>query len=546
MQELFISPVARHNSNDMDKKALLYLRVSTDKQAEKGFSLPAQEEACRTYAKTHGFSVEHVYRDEGESARSDDRPQLQEMLARCDEGDIAAVIVYKLDRFARNVFDHVRNAARIRMKKAELHSVTENISGTPEGMMVEAILASVAQFFSGNLARDVLKGMNERAKQGMCNSKAPPGYKNMREIINEDVERKFVIPDSKTKDYVIQAFEKFATGGYTVADLCDWFFSVGMEQKKNKGKPLAISMVSRMLSNKFYIGITQWNGIEAEGVHEPIISKELFQRVQLVLSDRIHGRSRKRKNLFLLRGLMQCGECGANITYEKQLTSSKRLIPYYRCSKRQDNRKVDCTQSYVDANFLEKEIAKAVEAARLPRHIIVKIEKKLAEIHEREQESVTRERKQIQAKMNQLNEKERSLVNKYLENKLTEEIYETIREEISSERINCKARLEANESTIQAAIRILEQAVTFTRDLPVAYKRAPDPIKRRFLAILFKEIVVKDGGLYKVVLNEPLDYLCKEFAQNKNLPVKFDGEAFGDPKENRTPIWWMRTTCPNR
>ncbi len=535
-----------HNLETMEKKALIYLRVSTDRQAEKGFSLPAQDEACRIYAKAHGYIVEHVYRDEGESARSDDRPQLQEMLNRCDEGDIAAVIVYKLDRFARNTFDHMQNVARIRSAKAQLLSVTENLTETPEGLLVEGILAGVAQFFSGNLARDVLKGMNERAKQGMCNSKAPPGYKNMREIINENSERRFVIPDSATKDYVIQAFEKFATGSYTVADICDWFFSVGMTQKKNKEKPMAVSMVSRMFSNKFYIGITRWNGIVGEGVHEPIISKELFQRVQIVLDDRVHGRSRKRKNLFLLRGLMTCGECGGIITYENQTTSSKRLIPYYRCSKRKNSRKVACTQPYIQAEVLEKEMFRAVEAARLPRHIVIKLEKKLKEIHEREQESVTRERKQLQAKIDQLNEKERSLVNKYLENKLTEEIYETIREEVSSERINCKARLEASESTIQVAIKVLERAVTFARDIPVAYKRAPDPIKRQFLSTLFKEIVAKDGGLQKVVLNEPLDFICRDLPGIKNSPVIFDGEAFGDPTGNRTRICTVRGCRPNR
>ncbi len=520
----------------MVKKALIYLRVSTDRQAEKGFSLPAQEEACRTYAKVNDFLVEHVYRDEGESARSDDRPQLQEMLARCDEGDIAAVIVYKLDRFARNTFDHMQNVARIRSAKAQLLSVTENLTETPEGLLVEGILAGVAQFFSGNLARDVLKGMNERAKQGMCNSKAPPGYKNMREIINEELERKFVVPDPKTKDYVVQAFQKFATGSYTVADLCDWFFSVGMTQKKTKDKPLAVSMVSRMLSNKFYIGVTRWNGIEAEGVHEPIISKELFQRVQLVLSDRIHGRSRKRKNLFLLRGIMTCGECGEIITYENQVTSSKRLIPYYRCSKRRGGRKVDCGQSYIQADVLEKQMLEAVEAARLPARVVAKLEAKLKEIHEREQESVTRERKQIQAKIDQLNEKERSLVNKYLENKLTEEIYETIREEISSERINCKARLEAGEGTLQAAIRVLEQAIVFARDLPKAYKRALDPIKRpNLLSIVFKEVLVKDGGLYRATLNAPLDYLCKTFEPNrKNATILFDSVSSGEPSRDAT------------
>ncbi len=521
-----------HNLVTMEKKALLYLRVSTDRQAEKGFSLPAQEEACRTYAATHGYTIEHVYRDEGESARSDDRPQLQEMLLRCDEGDIAAVIVYKIDRFARNAGDHIQNATRIRMKKAQLLSVTENLSNTPEGMMVETILASVAQFFSGNLARDVLKGMNERAKQGKCNSKAPLGYKNSREIINETMEHRYVIPDPMTKDYVIQAFEKFATGSYTVADLCDWFFSVGMTQKRNKEKPIAVSMVSRMLSNKFYIGVTRWNGIVGEGIHIPIISRELFQRVQVVLEDRVHGRSRKRKNLFLLRGLMTCGECGGIITYENQTTSSKRLIPYYRCSKRKNSRKSDCSQSYIQAETLEKEMLRAVEAARLPQRIVLKIEKKLKEIHEREQESVTRERKQLQAKIDQLNDKERSLVNKYLENKLTEEIYETIKEEISSERISCKARLAAGESAIQIAIKVLEQAVSFARDIPVAYKRAPDPIKRQFLSTLFKEIVAKDGGLQKVVLNEPLDFICRDLPGIKNSPVIFDGEAFGDPEAN--------------
>lgn len=94
---------------------------------------------------------------------------------------------------------------------------------------------------------------------------------------------------------------------------------------------------------------------------------------------------------------------------------------------------------------------------------------------------------------------------------------------------HCKARLEAGESTIQAAIRVLEQAVFFARNLSTAYKRAPDPIKRQLLSIAFKEVIAKDGSLQKIVLNEPLDYLCKDFLQIKNFSIKFDGEAFGEP-----------------
>ena len=183
----------------------------------------------------------------------------------------------------------------------------------------------------------------------------------------------------------------------------------------------------------------------------------------------------------------------------------------------------------------------AIRATRLPAHIVAKIEKKLAEIHEREQESVLKERRQLTAKVEQLNDKERSLVNKYLENKITDEIYETVREEIAAERITFKARLEANESTIQAAIRILEQAVAFARDVAKAYDRADEALKRRMLSITFKEMVVQNGALEKVTLNEPLDYLCRDLFPNKNISIKFDGEAFGDSTGNRTPISRMRT-----
>ena len=153
-----------------------------------------------------------------------------------------------------------------------------------------------------------------------------------------------------------------------------------------------------------------------------------------------------------------------------------------------------------------------------------------------EKRSVINERKQLLAKIKKLNDKERSLVNKYLENKLTEEIYETIREEISSERINCKARLEAGEGTLQAAIRVLEQAIVFARDLPKAYKRALDPIKRpNLLSIVFKEVLVKDGGLYRATLNAPLDYLCKTFEPNrKNATILFDSVSSGEPSRDAT------------
>ncbi|MEK7632366.1 MAG: recombinase family protein [Patescibacteria group bacterium] len=512
----------------MSKIALLYLRVSTDRQAERGFSLPAQEEVCKTRAAADGYEIGHIFRDEGESARTDARPGLQALLDRCRQGGIDAVYVHQVSRLARNTIDHAAIVGTLRKKKIKLISATENIDETPEGKFTEGILAAMAEYQSLNLGRDVLKGMNQRAQQGLWNTKAGFGYKNVKEIDSDGIERKYVAPDPKTRDLAVKVFEMFATGQYTAIELTKWLYSQGIRQGR-VDKPLSGSVICRMLKNPFYIGSIRWNGVEAKGSHVPLISRELFQRVQFALEDRVHGRSKKRKNAFLLRGIMICGECGGGITYEKQTTSSGRVISYYRCSKKREGHPVFCSQSYVETTQLEGEVLKALKVVRLPARIVGRIEKKLQEIHEREQTSVTKERRELTRKIEELDAKERALVNKYLENKLSEEIYETIREEVSSDRARCKARLEANQTMIQSAIQILERAVAFIRDLPKAYKRAPEPLKRQILAIVFKDLIVRDGKLYKAILNAPLDYLCKEFVHNKNIPVIFDGEAFGEP-----------------
>ncbi|MCA1838031.1 MAG: recombinase family protein, partial [Actinobacteria bacterium] len=168
--------------------ALIYLRVSTKEQASKdetaeGYSIPAQREACIRSISERGWNVVDEFVDAGESARSADRPSLKAMLQRVGEGNVAAVVVHKIDRLARNIEDHVAIRAVLRKHGCQLVSVTENIEETASGKLVEGIHALMAEFYSSNLASEIKKGMSQKAKIGGWPQRAPIGYLNTRQRV---------------------------------------------------------------------------------------------------------------------------------------------------------------------------------------------------------------------------------------------------------------------------------------------------------------------------------------------------------------------------
>ena len=177
--------------------ALVYARVSTKEQAGggdgDGFSLPAQRDACRRKAESLGAAVVEEFVDKGESAKTADRPELQRLLKVLPTRSVDFVIVHKIDRLARNRADDVALTAAIQASGAKLVSVTENIDETPSGTLLHGIMASISEFYSKNLAAEVSKGMDQKAKKGGRPGKAPVGYLNTREITDDGHEIRTVV-----------------------------------------------------------------------------------------------------------------------------------------------------------------------------------------------------------------------------------------------------------------------------------------------------------------------------------------------------------------
>ena len=331
------------------RRAVIYCRVSTVEQTQ-NLSLPTQEKACRTYAASHGYDVDHVFVDAGESAKTTDRPEFRRLLSQCREekGKVHAVIVYSLTRFSRNSADHHAIQTPLRGLGIMLRSVTEPIDESPSGRLMEGILASMAQFDNDVRAERVTAGMKAAVERGRWVWLAPMGY------VNGDTSRgPSLIPDPARAPAVREAFALCA-GGVRGRPLLQRLTAMGLVSRR--GNPLSLNRLYELLRHPVYIGQVRakdW-GADTLGDFEPLVTEEVFGRVQAQLM--IHARSAPARRIvrhvnhpdFPLRRFSRCATCDKPLTGSKSAGRSQRYA-FYHC-------KAGCTRvatSVLEAQFLQ-------------------------------------------------------------------------------------------------------------------------------------------------------------------------------------------------
>jgi site-specific DNA recombinase len=219
-------------------QCLIYCRVSTEEQAENGYSLDTQEKLCRNFADHNGYEVAGVFRDEGKSGTNLDRPALQDLLGKCTKGStIAAVIVQETDRLARNTQNHL--AIRVLLQKAGIRLISvaqPMLDDSPEGKMIDTILASVNQFQSDINSRKTQRAMREKFMQGWWPGWAPLGYINVAEAGADDSqrERRTIQNDPQRWDIIREGLRLYLTGNYSIDHLNDILYVKGLRSRNNK------------------------------------------------------------------------------------------------------------------------------------------------------------------------------------------------------------------------------------------------------------------------------------------------------------------------
>jgi DNA invertase Pin-like site-specific DNA recombinase len=301
-------------------KAVIYARYSSDNQTEA--SIEGQLRECLEYAENAGIDVIANYIDRALSAKTDNRPEFQRMIKDSNKHVFDYIIVWKLDRFARNRYDSAYYKNILRKNGVKVISAKETISEGSEGILLESMLEGMAEYYSAELGEKVVRGMTENALKGINNGgQITFGYK-----MSDD--RKFEI-DEITAPIVKEIYTMYADG-YTIKQIVDYLDSKNI--RSSRGGKHNSNSVQRILSNRRYIGEYKFRDTVVPHCIPQIISNELFDRVQERLSKNKKAPARFKADVnYILTLKLFCGKCGAHMVGESGMGTSK-VYYYYKCA----------------------------------------------------------------------------------------------------------------------------------------------------------------------------------------------------------------------
>ena len=301
--------------------AVIYARYSSDNQREE--SIEGQIRECTAYAEKNGITVVKHYIDRALSAKTDNRPDFQQMIKDSEKRLFDIVLVWKLDRFARNRYDSAHYEYQLERNHVKLVSATEPISDSPAGIMVKSMLTGMAEYYSAELSEKVVRGMTENVLKGKYNGGTIPiGFK-----VDEE---KFFQIDPLKAPFVVEAFQRYNDGA-TMKELMNWLNDSGVTTNRNQ--KFTYNSVQTLLTNKRYIGENHFKDIVMPDSIPAIVDKDLFEEVQLKIKKNSRAPARhKAEDDYLLTTKLFCGMCGAMMFGECGTGRNKVVHHYYKCA----------------------------------------------------------------------------------------------------------------------------------------------------------------------------------------------------------------------
>ncbi len=487
--------------NNTIKKALIYCRVSTEDQAREGYSLETQEKLCSRFAQENGYQITEVYRDEGKSATTIDRAALQDLLVQCQQDkSVGAVIVQETDRLARNTKDHLTIRAMLKKAGVKLISVNQPmLDDSPEGNMIDTIIASVNQFQSEINSRKTKKNLQEKFDSGWFPGWAPLGYINT--TVNE---KNIVTPDIEKWHLIRKALKMYLTGNYSASEIVDKLHEKGLRSKT--GKKVPCSIMINTLKNPFYAGVMRWNDQEKKGRHEKMITLDEHKQILAIMSAHNCHSSRRRKYNFLLRGFIFCDICGQRYTAEKHRAG--KITDYYHCSAR--SKKHSSKKQNISVEDLEKLVEEKFKDIQFSKELISLTVEKIKKFYNEKNSETESQKRILLNKRLKIEEDRRKAEKKLIAETLDDEDFVRMRDGFRDELKCVQNGLSELENKHDVDIDTAREVLIFSRNVYKAYQVAPYEIKRLFLAFFWDRIWVRNKKIVRVEPTRLIDTLIKE------------------------------------
>lgn len=499
-------------------KAVIYCRVSTEDQAEKGYSLESQEEECRKFALDKGFVVDRVFIERGESAKTQDRTQLQKLIKYAVENKkkLSAIIIWKLDRLSRDLADQIELMKGFNSLGIRVLFVSDNNDNNPTGRLMRNIIGAFNQYENEVKGERTSNGMKQAVKEGRWCWKAPVGYRNARDNLG-----KAILLPSEDAHIIQEAFRLAETGLYKQVQIAN-------ELKKKGFKRASANLVNRILRNSLYTSIIKvgWFPDYIEALHKPLVSREVFSKVQLLLDGKrpiITPRAQNHPD-FPLRNFVRCPKCGEKLTAGWSTGRNKKRYPYYHC--RTKGCSLNAKKEALEGRFIEylRSFQPKEDTLALFRAIVL-------DVWERIRGDEVKERNRIEAELVTL-AKERDRIE---ELKIKDVFDDTTYQRRSAEltgRIDQK-RAELEDTKIELCDDIegcLEYCGFFVSNVSNLWQDAGLDLKQRFQTIVFPDKVFFDGEKFR---NTKTALIIKQLQQTPTqesqmvAPSGFEPESLG-------------------
>jgi site-specific DNA recombinase len=491
--------------------AFSYLRVSTKEQARmgggaEGYSIPTQRAACIAKAASLGavISPEHEYVDAGESAKSADREDLQRMLSDIKRVRPDYLIVHKVDRLARNRADDIAINMLLKKYGVTLVSCMENIDDTPSGRLLYGLLAEIAQFYSGNLAQEVMKGLIRKAEEGGTPFRAPTGYVNHREK-RGGVERAWVELDELRAEIIRWCFEQYATGEWSGIDLTMAARARGLTSRPTTTQPahpISETTMYHILQNPYYMGVVVYQGIHYEGTHPALVEPDVWLAVQDLLAAHAHLGEKDRVHRHYLRGSIFCSNCGGRLVYS-QSKGNGGTYAYYLCVKKKtkDN---GCTRPAVRLERIEDGIAAFYRRFHIRPEAAEKIRAAVRAELSREQSEARSSFIRAAKRKEQVQGERQKLIRAHYAGAVPQDLLASEMQRFTRALAEADAEIAAAKTSTSDVEATLDAALNAAAACQATYLAARPHIRKQINQGFFKRLLIgEDGSVARAELTEP-------------------------------------------
>jgi site-specific DNA recombinase len=489
-------------------KAIIYCRVSSERQVKEGHGLEGQELRCRKYAEVHGYEVAAVFRDEGVSGGVIDREGMQQVLDFLDRltgGEERVVIIDDIKRLARDIIGHFTLRKAIQARRARLESPSHKFGDEPEEIFVESIMAATAELERNQNKRQVYNRMKARLEAGYWPFYPPPGY-TFAKIAGHG---KLIVPKEPEASIVREALEGFAHGRFPTQEDVRQFLQSKDFNHWGRGKVAYLEQVKRLLTREVYAGYIYyppWKVPRRKGHHQPLVSPETFDRIQERLAEK--QRLPRRKDLhsdFPLRGFVLCNGCKKPYTASWTRGKTKQFA-YYRCDTHGcpfDNKSIRADQMHAEFEGVLKKLK--------PREGILKgVKAELLSQWQRQMMDVEMVRKERQRKLDEIDKK----IAGYLEavgQCSSPTLIKKIEEEVNAleaKRLRLGGRIElATDYDFEKALNLV---FDFLKEPFQMWKTGDLRQKRLVLRLVFSEPLVyeRKSGFGTPTFSPPINVAC--------------------------------------